>query len=123
MAANLLNQVAALKLKERLDAQSAAWLHRQIEQLKQDGHGIWVFDMTHVEFLDSHGLVSLVAAHRAATEVNAQLVLCSVSQHVQIILDLTQLDQVFAIVETMEVLPVSIAHCINSEVQRSRKAA
>ncbi len=123
MALNLLNQVATVKLKQRLDAQSSLWLSQQVEQLQQDNHSMWVFDMTQVEFLDSQGLVDLVAAYRSASEANAQLVLCSVSRHIQMIFDLAQLDQVFVTVETMEALPILMSDYVSTEQSWLRKAA
>ncbi len=123
MALNLLNQVATVKLKQRLDAQSSLWLSQQVEQLQQDNHSMWVFDMTQVEFLDSQGLVDLVAAYRLASEANAQLVLCSVSRHIQMIFDLAQLDQVFVTVETMEALPILMSDYVSTEQSWLRKAA
>ncbi|NJN49698.1 MAG: STAS domain-containing protein [Alkalinema sp. RL_2_19] len=85
MASNRSNQMAALQLQQRLDGKAAVWLNQQVEQLKQSEQTMWVFDMAQVEFLDSAGLVSLVAARRAACEANVQLVLCSVSHQIQMI--------------------------------------
>ncbi|MBE9028302.1 STAS domain-containing protein [filamentous cyanobacterium LEGE 11480] len=110
VASNLLNQVAAVQMQSRLDAQATIWLSEQVEQLKQAEQTMWVFDMAPVEFLDGQGLLSLVAARRAAYEANVQLVLCGVSKSIQMIFDLAQLDQVFAIVETAEALPVSMTN-------------
>ncbi|MFM2432915.1 MAG: hypothetical protein RLZZ511_4129, partial [Cyanobacteriota bacterium] len=57
----------------------------------------------------------------AAYEANAQVILCGVSQPVRMILDLAQLDQVFAIVESLEAIPpILLPRIIRSE---SRLAA
>jgi anti-sigma B factor antagonist len=105
MASNRLNQVAAVQLMPRLDGDSVGWLRQQIERLSQEGCAMWVLDMASVEFLDTQGLVGLVAARQAAGDANAQLVLCGLRRPIRMILDLAQLDRVFAIVETMDAVP------------------
>jgi anti-anti-sigma factor len=122
MASNRSNQLVTLQLQSRLDQTAAVWLAQQVEQLKQSNQTIWVFDMAQVEFLDTAGLVSLVAARRAASEVQVQLVLCRVSQQVQMILDLAQLDRVFAIVDRVDELPLPIPHRNLAEVTRQKAA-
>jgi anti-sigma B factor antagonist len=125
MASNRSNQVAALQLMPRLDAQNVGWFNQQIERLRQDNCDTWVLDMAQVEFLDSQGLVSLVAARQVADAADAQLVLCGLRRQVQMVLDLAQLDQVFAIVETMEALPAARLSNWVTETPRSavRQAA
>ncbi len=105
MALNRSSQVMALQLLPRLDAHNVGWLSQQIERLGQEGGSMWVLDMSSVEFLDTPGLVGLVAARRAAADANVQLVLCGLRRPIRMILDLSQLDRVFAIVETMDALP------------------
>jgi anti-sigma B factor antagonist len=111
MALNRSNQVMALQLLPRLDAHNVGWLNQQIERLGQEGGSMWVLDMSSVEFLDTPGLVGLVAARQAACDANVQLVLCGLRRPIRMILDLSQLDRVFAIVETMDALPsVRLTH-------------
>jgi anti-sigma B factor antagonist len=105
MPLNRLNQVAALQLPPRFDAASSDWLSQQIEYLDRAGCAMWVLDMTEVEFLDAQGLVGLVTARQAAVDANAELVLCGLRRPIRMILDLAQLDRVFAIVESLETLP------------------
>jgi anti-sigma B factor antagonist len=103
--ANLLNQVTAVQLAQRLDHSKTEWLSQEVDRLRQAKSAVWVLDMAAVDFVDSAGLISLVATRQAAYEANAQVILCGVSQPIRMILDLAQLDQVFAIVESLEVLP------------------
>ncbi len=105
MASNRLNQVAALQLPPRFDAASSDWFGQQIESLDRAGCAMWVLDMAEVEFLDAQGLVGLVTARQAAVAANVELVLCGLSRPIRMILDLAQLDRVFAIVESVETLP------------------
>jgi anti-sigma B factor antagonist len=105
MALNRLNQVAAVQLPPRFDAASSGWLSQQIEGLDRAGCAMWVLDMAEVEFLDTQGLVGLVTARQAACDANVKLVLCGLRRPIRMILDLAQLDRVFAIVETMDAVP------------------
>lgn len=116
-----LNQVNAVQLAQRLDQSKAEWLRQEVDRLRQTASPVWVLDMAAVEFVDSAGLIGLVAARQAAYEANAQVILCGVSQPVRMILDLAQLDQVFAIVESLEAIPpILLPRIIRSE---SRLAA
>jgi anti-sigma B factor antagonist len=105
MASNRLNQVAALQLPPRFDAASSDWFSQQIESLDRAGCAMWVLDMAEVEFLDTRGLVGLVTARQAACDANVELVLCGLRRPIRMILDLAQLDRLFAIVESVEALP------------------
>lgn len=58
-----------------------------------------VVDMGMVESIDSAGLMALVSALKAAQQLNKRFCLCAVSQHIHMVLEMTQLDRVFEIVE------------------------
>ena len=68
-------------------------------------------DVSQVEFLDSSGLGVLVAAHRRATALAGDLVLCGQSSRVKRLLELTGLEQVFTqYPDSLSVLPWSSSH-------------
>jgi anti-sigma B factor antagonist len=56
-------------------------------------------DLGQVEFIDSAGLMVLVAAHSLAQRLDKRLSLCSISHSVRMIFELTRLDQVFEVFE------------------------
>jgi anti-anti-sigma factor len=62
-------------------------------------HDHVVLNMQKVEFLDSTGLVVLVSAWRLARDLGKQLSLYALTPAVRIVLDLTQLDRVFPVLE------------------------
>ena len=62
-----------------------------------------VLDMSQVEFLDSAGLMVLVSLLAKAQKMDSQLILCCIPSCVQIILELTQLTQVFTILDSSPV--------------------
>jgi anti-sigma B factor antagonist len=65
-----------------------------------------VVDLAQVKFIDSAGLMALVAGFKYAKKLQKQFSLCSVSPGVRMILELSQLDKVFQIVENVESLEV-----------------
>lgn len=58
-----------------------------------------LIDMEKVELIDSAGLMALISALKIAQHLNKPFSLCSVSRSTQMVLELTQLDQVFEVVE------------------------
>ncbi len=69
---------------------------------------IFLIDMHRVEFLDSAGLMTLVAAFRLAQSLGKQFSLCSLAPSVRIIFELTQLDRVFEIFEDRVAFEISL---------------
>ncbi|MEB3355131.1 MAG: STAS domain-containing protein [Synechococcales bacterium] len=67
-----------------------------------------VVDMSGVESLDSAGLMALVSALSAAQTLNRKFLICSVPAPIRIIFELTQLDQVFEIINERPT-PMAIA--------------
>nr|WP_124974949.1 STAS domain-containing protein [Aphanothece sacrum] len=57
----------------------------------------FLVDMDRVEFMDSAGLMALVAAFRLAQTLGKRFSLCSLAPSVRIIFELTQLDRAFDI--------------------------
>lgn len=75
----------------------------------QKGQTIVLVDMEQVESLDSDGLMALVYGLRLAQTLEQRFSLCSVSPSIRIILELTQLDRVFEIFESVAALEAAIA--------------
>jgi anti-anti-sigma factor len=94
----------ALKLVGRLDGAGADWLTHQVARLKAGNASHWILDMTQVEFIDSAGLVALVATLRAAVTAQVEICLCGLNAQARLILDITQLDQVFQVVDSIETI-------------------
>ena len=57
-------------------------------------------DMSGVESMDSSGLISLVSALSLARASSKRFSLCAVPPSIRIVFELTQLDQVFEMVES-----------------------
>jgi anti-sigma B factor antagonist len=91
-----------IQLHGRLDVQGGAVLQQRIADIAPIGNPLWVLDMGNVDFIDSAGLVALIEAFQTAAQAGSRLVLCSVRPPARLILDITQLDQVFTIFNSYE---------------------
>jgi anti-anti-sigma factor len=89
-----------IQLQGSLNAANVDRLRQQLQAgVLSEQHASLLIDMHQVELMDSAALMVLVSAHRLAQRLNKPFVLCSLSRSVQMIFELTQLDQVFKILE------------------------
>lgn len=95
-------QVILFKPQGSIDLDSGTNLSEQMDQIKPQGHQLWVIDLADVDFMDSSGLVPLVKGLTTARKIGCRLVLCNVKAPVKLILELTQLDSVFEIFPSYE---------------------
>jgi anti-sigma B factor antagonist len=90
-----------------LGAANAKALQLQLmESIKGAGVPGLMVDMSLVESLDSAGLVALISVLRLAQGLKKRFCLYSVPPSIRIVLELTQLDQVF---ELLEAGPLAVA--------------
>ena len=75
--------------------------HQVTIAVSQEGYTNVLVDLEQVELLDSGGLMALIYGLRLAHALDRQFSLCSVSPSIRIIFELTQLDQVFEIFESI----------------------
>ncbi|TNE71364.1 anti-sigma factor antagonist [bacterium] len=95
----LLDTVSVITpLKEKMDTEIAPEMKSQIV-LTADGNefGPLVLDLKNVTYADSSGLSALLLAHRIYRDTNRTLVLCSLNDRIQKLLDISQLTPVFEI--------------------------
>lgn len=96
------HEAAVIQLESSLTASTVMQFHQTLHAalLASSQYCHLVLDMQQVEQIDCAGLMALVAAFKLAVKFNKQLFLCSVSRPVQMVLELTQLDQVFLVLES-----------------------
>lgn len=92
-----IQDVDVLALEGRLDASSAKQLKTQVQELTGAGRVNMVVDLEEVDFLDSSGLGSLVAALRSVNKLDGDIKLASLQEPVRVIIELTRLHRVFEI--------------------------
>jgi anti-sigma B factor antagonist len=95
-------QVILFKPEGSIDLQGGIALSEKMADVKPQQHQLWVIDLARVDFMDSSGLVSLIKALKTVRQSGCRLVLCNVQAPVRLILELTQLDSVFEILNTYE---------------------
>ncbi|MBW4614426.1 MAG: STAS domain-containing protein [Desmonostoc vinosum HA7617-LM4] len=78
-----------------LDGIRGNQLRREISDIVADGVDILLIDLKEVKFVDSSGLGALVASMQTVRAANAQLFVCSVSDQVRMLFELTKLDRIF----------------------------
>lgn len=96
-----------LKPRHRFDIQEAAILKQQLAEIVQERHPLLVIDMTDVEFIDSSGLGVLVIGMKTARDSGCRLVICNLQATVRLLFEITQLDKVFEIFDSLEAIPSS----------------
>lgn len=94
--------ITVIRLHGSCNAANAIEFQRQMKiAVTQERHTSILVDLEQVESLDSAGLMALVYAQRLAQVLERRFSLCSVPAPIQIIFELTQLDQVFEIFESI----------------------
>ncbi len=103
-------QAAVIQPLGSLNAGNVTVFQHQLDTAVQsEQHSSLLVDMGKVESIDSAGLMALVSALSTAQRLNKRFSLCSVSHSVRIILELTQLDRVFEILDGRYALDEAVA--------------
>ncbi|AFY58144.1 anti-anti-sigma factor [Rivularia sp. PCC 7116] len=90
-----------VKLQNSITAANAYQIERKITTvLRENSHLNILVDLRQVEFMDSSGLMALMSSCKLAQSLQKRFSLCSVSNSLKIIIELTQLDNVFEIFES-----------------------
>ena len=99
---NKLNdQVAVLNLSGSLTALTAPLLREKLNELLAENQTQIILDFTKVSFLDSSGLAVIVAGLKGAREQGGWLKLAGLSPQVRSIFEVTRLDRVFEIYQSL----------------------
>jgi anti-sigma B factor antagonist len=93
-----------------INATNATKLRQQLAESlsSQQVSSLWI-DMSHVESLDSAGLMVLVSTLTLAQRSDKQFKLFGVSPAVRIVFELTQLDRVFEILDVQSMQEAAVA--------------
>ena len=94
---DLVNDVAVVRLPERLALADVPEARRRILQLIEDGHRNLVLDLAKVVFVDSSGLSVFVTVQGAAQAAGGDVVLLDPTPPVRSLIELTRLQEVFEI--------------------------
>ncbi|MEH2273438.1 MAG: STAS domain-containing protein [Nostoc sp.] len=90
-------EVKVIKLTGNLNATTSQDFRQNITNILETGAKIVLVDFKDVTFMDSSGLGALVLAFKTLRAADSKLVLCSISEQVRILFELTNMDKVFEI--------------------------
>jgi anti-sigma B factor antagonist len=80
-----------------LDGANVNQLRREVSEIVEMGADIVLVDFQDVTFMNSSGLGALVSILKAVRSAGAELFICSLSEQVKMIFQLTKMDRVFKI--------------------------
>ena len=87
--------VKVLELSGILDGIRGNELRREVSSIVADRTDILLLDMKEVKFIDSSGLGALVSAMQITRNANTKLFVCSISDQVRMLFELTKMDRIF----------------------------
>ncbi|MEH2297374.1 STAS domain-containing protein [Nostoc sp.] len=87
--------VTVLELSGILDGIRGNELRREVSTIVANGADILLLDMKEVKFIDSSGLGALVSAMQMVRTANGKLFVCSISDQVRMLFELTKMDRIF----------------------------
>ncbi|WP_019499524.1 STAS domain-containing protein [Pseudanabaena sp. PCC 6802] len=91
------SEVEIIKPSGRLDVTSAAKFRHEVTELAATKPRFLLVDLENVSFMDSSGLGALVSALKTIRSVNGELAVCSLSEQVKMLFDLTSMSKIFII--------------------------
>jgi len=101
--------IVVLAAGTRLDSTNAADFKNRFQVEAGRSPGRVVLDMTNLEFIDSMGLGALVMALKAMLAKGGDIRLAALSPEVRSLVELTRLDKIFDIHETVDTAVASYA--------------
>lgn len=100
-----------LRPQRDLDIKGASLLQQQlrrfVETTDMKPRSYWIVDLVDVEHIDHFGLFALVKLRRLARQHQCHLRLCNAKKSILLMLEITELDQSFKIIETLKDLSES----------------
>jgi anti-sigma B factor antagonist len=93
--------VTVVQPADILDNSKATSFRRQIIEGAR-GASMVLVDFSQVTFMDSSGLGALVLARKEVRNAGSQLYLCSLNHQLQMLFELTSMDQIFDIFSDQE---------------------
>lgn len=94
--------VAVLQPQGSLNSNSVVWfLHQVNAAMACENYSSLVIDLNQVDLIDSEGLMAIAHAVKLARRANKHFCLCSVPRCIGMVLELSRLDSVLEIFESL----------------------
>ncbi|MDZ7962563.1 MAG: STAS domain-containing protein [Aulosira sp. DedQUE10] len=87
--------VKVLEISGILDGIRGNELRSQVRTIVANGADILLLDLKEVKFMDSSGLGALISAMQMVKNANGKFFVCSISDQVRMLFELTKLDIIF----------------------------
>ncbi|MEH1868370.1 MAG: STAS domain-containing protein [Nostoc sp.] len=94
--------ITVLQLSGILDNIRGNELRRQVSGLITEGANIFLLDLKEIKLIDSSGLGALISVMQIVQSANGKLFICSVSEQVRMLFQLTKVDRIFKIFADQE---------------------
>jgi anti-anti-sigma factor len=94
MTVSTCNRSVLLHVQGRLDFQGCQVLQQRLAEIESSRFKFWILDLSCVDFMGSIGVESLVKAVKFAAKQDCRLAICDPHPAVQLVFELTRLDQV-----------------------------
>ncbi|MGI0116039.1 STAS domain-containing protein [Zooshikella sp. RANM57] len=91
------NKISVVLLSEQLVTSNAKEINLALKKLIKAGHQKLILDLSILTDIDLRGLSVLVTTHHYLAKVGGKMALLTPTCHVQILIDLTQQQQLFEI--------------------------
>ncbi|MGC9502771.1 STAS domain-containing protein [Baaleninema sp.] len=91
------DEVKIVRPEGLLDGVKASQVRRDISECLETGAKIVLLDLKDVTFIDSSGLGALVSALKTVRAADAKMFICSISDQVKILFELTSMNRVFKV--------------------------
>jgi anti-anti-sigma factor len=94
--------VRIVALSGELDLEQAPFLSRALEELRANGAGDVIVDLSELTFMDSSGISALVGAARSASADSGSLIVVSPTPTVKRVFDIVKLSELVPIEEGLD---------------------
>ena len=95
--------ISVVKLTGEVDASNAMDLRKSLQRLIDSSHTKILVDLKDVNYIDSTGLGILVMAYKLARGRNGSIKFSNVSPHISKLFELTNVNKLFEIYQSVEV--------------------
>ena len=102
ISATLLDNVAAVAVKGRLDSSNADGLKERLSEIIHSGSSRLVIDLQDVIYISSAGFRTLLITARTVDKASGSMVLCGIVGEVKRLFDVAAFNELFTIVPTRE---------------------
>lgn len=92
-----------LKVQGYLDAQGCQTLQQRFFEIDPNRFKLWILDLSTVDFMGSVGVELLVKAAKLAAQNHCRLAICNPHPSVQLVFEITQLNEVLDCLTTGDV--------------------